>query len=279
MDHGQTYVCDWKKIPAGWRVWVVQKPELAIEGSDFADCKFDLAVLIIGSIGDTEPVIEYRRGLPASLLPARFARPSYWSLGKNAGASLADPEAPWFAGGRCPVCRGGIGPRSTAPLRLSRCDRADGMCIARQSGFVVYSQRLLEAIGLLDSAQFELRPVQIDRSCMAVLEVVARDPRVVLTEIAVKDFEGRQEAVCCRGCGFRGVTSQSRDNRLMWFVAARDVAEVPGGIFLLGDSLCVPGRTWRRVREAIAVKGVAAQQVGVAADGDIDHDVSLRYLV
>lgn len=65
----------------------------------------------------------------------------------------------------------------------------------------------------------------------------------------------------------------------MWFVAARDVAEVPGGIFLLGDSLCVPGRTWRRVREAIAVKGVAAQQVGVAADGDIDHDVSLRYLV
>lgn len=278
-DEGKVYLCDWKRGRSGYRIWWAERPEVFAEARSFAECEAELWENLMEATGDCEAQIGYRNGYPDSVLPERFSRPQYFELVSNCWGFLASDIDSLYAGTPCPVCERPRGERTSTPIALSKVnDPGDKIAVSKLRDGVVCSERLLAALGLLDSPQFECRPVLGLKSRLKYHEVLARDPSVNIERVAVKGFPGTQKRIECIECGWTTISLQAEDRRVLTVVAARDVKKVAGGRFLNRGSLCVPARDWRMLRDTIKPRWVAADQIGIARDEDIDENLPITFL-
>lgn len=275
-----TYICDWNRAHGRYRIWWVDKPEVWVEAGDFGECEAVFVEVLIEATDDCGAAIEYLRGYPEALLPRRFVKPGYVILCYDGFGKLVTEVGALFNGGRCAVCRMPRGERTSEQITLSRTrDAGDGLVISEIFPTAVYSERLLAALGLLSSPHFECRPVVIEsRTQHRYFEVLPTNAKVSLAGVGVKGLEGRQKRVRCVECCRDMVSIQGKYHHILDFVAARDLEEVPGGIFLYEATLGVPLTMWKSLREATRPKGMVARQIGIARDEDIDFGLPVEYL-
>ena len=276
---GNTFLCNWKRVRGGYRIWLIDDDAIYTQGADFDECEFELSNRICIELGDTEAVIEYVRSLPSSVLPRKFSNPAMVSLGQNGGAKLLSSASDLVASGICPACHSMVGERTSALIRVANVTSgADSICVAGLST-AIYSEDLLESLGVRSIGGFEFREVRVDgRSSRKYLELIPRSRDLELNEVAIKAFWGSQWASRCEGCGRRGITSITKENRLIWFVSAAQIAALPNAVGILNSSLCVKAETWRRARKQRKMGFVMAAPIGVVSEFDIDENPPLKII-
>jgi hypothetical protein len=123
MSEGGTYLCSWSLEGDLFRLWLDERPELDVTGSDFDALADELALRILEWNGDGEAVVEFPRGRPggggAGVL--RKLR----SLAYNEGFSAVNRTSSQYEGGICPHCQFGIGTRTSVPLEVTDLPKGD----------------------------------------------------------------------------------------------------------------------------------------------------------
>ena len=123
MSEGGTYLCSWSLEGDQFRLWLNERPELEVIGSDFGTLANELALRILEWNGDGEAVVEFPEGRPGGggAGTARKLR----SLAYNEGVSALNRNPSQYEGGICSHCQFGIGTRTAVPLEVSGLPKGD----------------------------------------------------------------------------------------------------------------------------------------------------------
>lgn len=267
----RTYRCDWRKAAGGgYKAWVIDAPSITSEAPDFDTCREVLAERITEERGDIDPLLEFGRGYPDSIIPTRYATPRYVWLGQNSAGELAVPIDTIFSSGYCAACRFPCGERTDRPIRLTSIPSGvDGLSIRRLQ-VAIYSKRLLDALGIHADADFDLGPVESEaKSRVELLEVRPRASDLILKSVAVKGFAVKPAAWHCSICGRRSIYYHTGVD-LVEFVSAVQLSKRQNGTFLFGGRLCLPSAVWTRATRKVTFEDIYARQIGVAKTEDID---------
>lgn len=270
---GRPYSCEWKKIGVKYLLWVMGSPDISVESRDFDECRYLLAEEISKRFKDIDPVLEFL-SYPDYIIPHQYAHPSYVWLGRNTPAHLASPIEAIYEGGYCSVCLWPRGERTGNPIKVESIPSdADCLNVSRLD-VAIYSQRVIDAIGLPESHQYFLVPVQVQKPSSARLfEVRAAVSEVVLSPVAVKGVSAEKRAWRCSECSASGIHYDNGSD-LIEFVSATAVRRLADDFFLFRGRLCASRKKWMKVTSRLKLHDVYARPLGIARDEDIDLDAS-----
>jgi hypothetical protein len=203
MTEGKIYRCSWKRIPAGYRVWLKADPAVAAEHADFEAADELLYERIMEATGDGENQHQYVPPPPDPAGP--IGRGRLWLLGREGGVTI-DHELPYFDGGLCEECLMPLGPRTSLSLEVSALKggvnaadvRFRRVAFGVGPRLTIVSERLLETFTELERAGFEWRPVTGASPRRAFFELVPKTP----TTPYVLPEGPSLVAERCETCGF-----------------------------------------------------------------------------
>jgi hypothetical protein len=282
VSEGGIFLCSWRAIPTGYRVWVRNQPGLTAEGKTLEAANEELADVICGATGDGESIHEYEPPWPeveSEGLLSRLRVVSGGSWGRLANAPAL------FADGLCPQCHRGRGPRTTEPLALSHLQKpcpgggTTNILPGRGPALHFYSRQFVE---LLDSAErdaFEWRPiVPPPRTRNAYYELVGARTAMETVALVGGGFVGER----CDTCGYTNgpaylmygkhpawlpSTFDTWSRLPFWFVSVASLPDPLPSIFAIGSAprlrLGFRADRWRELVGKPGAAGISSADVGV----------------
>lgn len=282
----QVYLCGWQVSAHGFRVWVIERPELSAEGATFEQADRALYLAIGLADGDGENVHEYD---PAP--PRRTGEPAHRhdlvTVSGEASARMASADD-LFEGGLCADCYHPLGPRTATPLHLVSLQEGP-----RNAGWAVISrpahkgprlsfvsQAFRTLLTSEEDARFEWREIiGLPSSQQPLFELV--DSRVSVPYVSPLNARPGWQ---CEVCGFappsfvlRPAIGQEHRN-----VAQSDLPTPLPGVFLTGKGpdweLCFTRERWHAMVRDLRAQGCKSSPVGVLVESQVErHPVRQSY--
>jgi hypothetical protein len=276
VTEGKIYRCSWKRIPAGYRVWLKADPSIATEHADFEAADELLYEQILLATGDGENQHQY---VPPPPDPAGTnGRGRLWLLGQEGGVTMSH-EPPYFEGGLCAECVMPLGPRTSLPLEVSALKGAGNAASVRLWGaalgvgprLTIVSERLLATFTGPERADFEWRPVIGASPRRAFFELVPKTP----TTPYVLPAGPGMVAERCETCGFTWNPYYQG-----WFgpddsVSEADLPQPPRTLVAVNQrphvTLAVTEARWRELVGQASLKGVKGSPILIIAADAVGH--------
>jgi hypothetical protein len=211
----------------GYRLWVLEDPELAWEDASFTEAAQELAYAILGKTGDGEAQLEFEPPAPgAELRPPALLR--LWELGLQDTVRFSNARES-YEGGLCDNCLRPLGPRTRLPLEvdapLPKTHLLDtqmvGVGIGGGPKPRIFSPTVVAMLTAQERARFEWRPVRAAGRETKYLELVHRippTPQVAPIGATAKHWR-------CEMCGFTYLSVEQVGNEPYRFISTRDLPD------------------------------------------------------
>ena len=272
MTEGRDYLSTWKKIGRKFELNVVNMSSIKATGETFHEAVENLYEKILHELGDGEPILEFDRKLPASVLPAAYGTPEILVIMHNGSAVLRSKVNDLFDGGMCSLCRR-PGIRTDHQVSLSDTERLDGIAVSSLGP--IFSRRFIDLFERVFDA-VALRPVNIVDNSSAEYYEILPEKRSYVRTIGVRELPN----LTGNRCSSCGTKMFCYNDSVMFYISKADIPVQPffwvnTGFNLL---LCGRGREWRKVVKKHRTKGVVSSQIGVVPPNEVIRDPDLPLL-
>ncbi|MDP5138253.1 hypothetical protein ORJ04_20090 [Rheinheimera baltica] len=281
---GNTYYCDWGKKRSQFTVWLVDNEAIIGSGSNLSEAEEELYEQICLTYGDGEAIVEYIRALPDSEFPREFASPFYYCVSPDVWIPMLSELTDLYDSGGCPVCGHSEAGRNSNPIVVEEFPPYGDMLMLIKGRFgedptlnaVVVSERLAKLLNLAE--HFTLREVAArTKSRKKYLEVIPHQAGQTVAAVAVKDIAqrmGEDWSGTCDECGHSRAYYYAR-GKLTYVVPHSEINHQK--IFIIENNLAIKSVVWRKVADSVKLKGVSANQLGIAAEKDINRSPEPKY--
>ncbi len=284
---GQVYLCGWKKSRGKVGMWLIDRPELRVEGDNFEATQEALWELALDQFGDGEGVFEFKPPLPPKQAAKRFLSPHlvrvFGDSGDvvrvlgDGGNSVTGERNDLFVGEPCKVCHRSSPKRSERQLVIESVESGihGGSTISLLGRLCYYSEDFVSLLTDSERAPFEWRPVQLkSRSRRRFLEPI---PKCYVPDVPLRGLRFDNEA--CPECG-RLLLAWSRfvSHCAIWRYVCRDALALPNpGLFAVGspDRMGGIGMTierWMELAGTPGTKGIMSDDLGVVDRSEVDDN-------
>ena len=282
---GRVFLCSWKQVPGGYRVWVAKRPKLAAEAATFEEADEELASVICDATGDGESVHEYTPPPPSQPDEAEGLLGRLTAASPNARGEIENGAA-LFSEGYCTQCRAPRGERTTVALELGKADVGDALS-AKLSGagfsgprFRLYSADFLAHLAASERANLEFRPVHRRRGKKQFFELSGGSLVVPRVGIRGKPIEGLWT---CDTCGFElaptylgtWIENHAWSNPPSIYVAKADLPRTLPTCLVVGRAsdytLVFQQARWQELVGVPGTRAVKSQEIGVLGDAWADR--------
>jgi hypothetical protein len=242
----------------------------------------ELWLQICSETGDGEAYLEFRPEPPYLKRFQRFLDPYCVTLDTNSVIDYSGEISELFQGGICQNCKSPVGPRNKRPLKLDDTPKANA-CMVRssRSSITIYSYDLLRLLGLTNSPEVKLRPVElVSTSSNRYYEIIGADS---IMACGVTTFEKMDitKGFQCKKCMMLQtlyivpklaahifIPKAALPSSNVFFVQA---SSVPSDI-----SICVKSEMWKRIAGRRGTKGVVAGLLGVVPRSEVTRNPELE---
>lgn len=283
---GGVYVCEWKRTPKGYQVWVKGETMLFGRGPTFDDARDALVDKICLYNGDGEAVLELDPPLPATQTEAKYTQPELMTIGSSATFEAAETASSLYAGPICSTCGGVTSGRSDKPLTVAclppGVDGAFGHIGHALGHLYVFSENFISLLTDEERRRLVLRPVQLlaeagkQADTRKFYELLGPGGPTAVSGQGLKASGWR-----CEACGYRTFGHWMDDPRIDGFVAAEDLPAPLPTVFSVGTlevRLCTTAARWREMVGRNGTRGLTSCRMGVVPAGEVVRDVVLPTL-
>jgi hypothetical protein len=283
---GRVFLCSWKRVPRGFKVWVKNRPKLAATAKSFMEADEALADIITERTGDGENLREYSPAAPG-LVEARGSLAHLLMVAGEGRATVAN-AAELFTGGLCPQCHHPRGARTTTVLRVASIepggDGAGARLAPRSFGrnLSLFSQEFIALLSRTEREFLDWRRVERSgRGKKAFYELAGSEVHVPFTTLAGGDVELWR----CDTCGWESVPVYGGAGELpewlseagggrwydlpSWYVSAADLPDPLPSCFVVGRApefrLCFTPKRWEELVGRPGTRGLKSYEVGIVA--------------
>ena len=282
---GKVYICSWKQVPGGYRVWVAKRPKLAAEGATFEEADEELSSVICGATGDGESVHEYAPPPPTEDAQGSGLLDRLVMASPNARGEISNGAA-LFEGGYCDQCRHARGARTEDRIALAKADTGDAVLAKRSemriggTSMHLYSADFLALLTRTERAALDFRPVTRRRGRKELLELLGGT--LVVPKAAIRG-KPQHNAWTCDSCGHEPspmylgtwIENHPWPSPPSWYVARTDLPEMLPSCMLIGNAaeprLCFTRERWQELVGRPGTRAIKSNDVGVLADAWVDR--------
>lgn len=275
MTEGKVWLCGWEQTPTAVRVWVLDQPALAAEGSTFEEADEALWGEICEKTGDCESIREYAP-LQPNIAEEPWTLPQLVTVAGQESIEVLNADE-LFEDGYCPMCAFPRGPRSSVPVAVESVKAGGGYVsirVQRRMGpmIKVFSASFVELLDDSNCVELEWRKVETRRRSAPSFELVSRAPPIpFIVHRRRTDPIGQ-----CKACGTIQRPLPVLDGGPLWYIAVAEIPKPTPDCFAIGEStapqLCLRRDRWSQLVKLSGAKGLKSNPVGVASPEDVIAD-------
>jgi hypothetical protein len=279
------YICKWKRIEAGFRLWVKGKPKLSVEGDgDVISLSEQLSERIAESGGAQHAVLEFDKPLPKAAFDVRYSAPEIVSVCGDERFEIDCPDphdSAWFdqffARPHCRECETQASPRNRQSLPVEYLPPLfDGGFIAFCNvSLRVFSEDFLQHLTSAERDRLDLIPIQFSKDCKKSYYELIGPAGPPFRPISTLPISGWR----CDACGYKTFGYWSPQSNIHQFIARDRLPDPIPDIFTVGVPpdvhLCITAARWAKIIGSIGTRGLTTSQIGVAANCDVLEDLHL----
>jgi hypothetical protein len=294
-------LCNWKKQPSGYRLWVKAYPSVVGEGDTIEEAEESLRNAIWEAADDMDtveaPLYVYEPPLPVSAATERFLKPELYAVrgdepfefgpGDTGERMSREACGEWlekhidglYTGGYCRACKSGIGRRTRQTIQIGRYESNSDGGFIRTRGFsgpwygYVYSDRFLALLTPEERDRLEFQRVQIakKKGRREYYELLSA-PDATFVGVKSLDAEGSE----CDVCGHISIHyHQEPTVDLLWFVCRSDLPDPLPSCLVVGYNderyVCFTRQRWDEIRGKPGTKGMVPAPIGVVSEEECDR--------